>query len=285
MKKHLSLFVCRIAFVIALISCNLGIMTICAQDGNRESYVPFVEEGKIWYCGYTHTGSIASTPEDPSGRGIDCIFTMCGDSLINDKIYKKVYCQFKKYYNDEEQHYYCAVREENYCVYIIEEETMEEKLIYDFSRPEEILRLTYNDYMYGRGMAKRRRGFLPGQYEYSVCTLLGDDLNYSWGTGVWVDGIGAALENPFAFESLYTFYEEPKLGEHVEVRSCMKDGEYVYIDDWRSAPTEPITSVDEKIHFDNSMKDYVLFDLQGRRLSDKPSKGVYIQNGKKLVIK
>ena len=285
MKKHLSLFVCRITFVIALISCNLGIMTICAQNGNRKSYVPFVEEGKKWYCGYTHTGSIASTPEDPSGRGIDCIFTMCGDSLINDKIYKKVYCQFKKYYNDEEQHYYCAVREENYCVYIIEEATMEEKLIYDFSRPEEIIRLTYNDYMYGRGMAKRRRGFLPGQYEYSVCTLLGDDLNYSWGAGVWVDGIGAALENPFAFESLYTFYEEPKLGEHVEVRSCMKDGEYVYIDDWRSAPTEPITSVDEKIHFDNSMKDYVLFDLQGRRLSDKPNKGVYIQNGKKLVIK
>ena len=28
-----------------------------------------------------------------------------------------------------------------------------------------------------------------------------------------------------------------------------------------------------------------VFDLQGRRLSDKPSKGVYIQNGKKLVIK
>ena len=28
-----------------------------------------------------------------------------------------------------------------------------------------------------------------------------------------------------------------------------------------------------------------IFDLQGRRLNDKPNKGVYIQNGKKLVIK
>lgn len=29
----------------------------------------------------------------------------------------------------------------------------------------------------------------------------------------------------------------------------------------------------------------IIFDLQGRRLNDKPSKGIYIQNGKKVVIK
>ena len=29
----------------------------------------------------------------------------------------------------------------------------------------------------------------------------------------------------------------------------------------------------------------ISFDLQGRRLNDKPSKGIYIQNGKKVVIK
>jgi hypothetical protein len=28
-----------------------------------------------------------------------------------------------------------------------------------------------------------------------------------------------------------------------------------------------------------------LFDLQGRRLTDKPGKGVYIQSGKKRVVK
>jgi hypothetical protein len=28
-----------------------------------------------------------------------------------------------------------------------------------------------------------------------------------------------------------------------------------------------------------------LYDLQGRRLSTKPSKGVYIENGKKWVVK
>ena len=28
-----------------------------------------------------------------------------------------------------------------------------------------------------------------------------------------------------------------------------------------------------------------LYDLQGRRLTDRPSKGVYIQDGKKVVVK
>ena len=46
------------------------------------------------------------------GEGIDCIFTMCGDTLMNGKEYKKVYCQFEEYYGDKERHYYCAVREE-----------------------------------------------------------------------------------------------------------------------------------------------------------------------------
>ena len=109
-------------------------------------YVPFVEEGKVWYCGYSHPGScFPQTFEDPKGDGIDCVFTMCGDTQINDKIYKKVYCQFEDYYGDNEQHYYCAVREDAYRVYMIEDGATEEKLLYDFSSPEESLILTYNN--------------------------------------------------------------------------------------------------------------------------------------------
>ena len=87
----------------------LAVQTVLfAQE--RE-YVSFVEEGKAWYLGYFHSdGPYPITPEDPAGEGIDCIFTMQGDTEINGKTYKKVYCQFKEYYGDEDQHYYCAVR-------------------------------------------------------------------------------------------------------------------------------------------------------------------------------
>lgn len=56
--------------------CCFGISTVYAQTGGSESYVPFVEEGKIWYCGYWHPlENSPATFEDPLGNCIDCIFT------------------------------------------------------------------------------------------------------------------------------------------------------------------------------------------------------------------
>jgi hypothetical protein len=210
---------------------------------------------------------------------------MSGDTEINGKTYKKVYCQFKEYYGDEEQHYYCAVREEGYRVYIVEEEATEEQLIYDFSHWGENVTLTYNDLKYGRDGGKRRERFLPGQVEFTVCKYIGEDLDLSYGAGVWVVGVGAAIENPFAFESLYILYDEPRFGKHISVYTCMKDGKYIYIDDWRASHGSPITAIEDRINIDNSSKSSHLYDLQGRRLSTQPTKGVYIQNGKKVVIK
>ena len=101
-------------------------MTMGASAQEERVYVPFVEEGKCWYLGYFHPRDVfPASLEDPEGEGVDCIFTMRGDSLIGDREYKKVYCQFEEYYGDTEQHYYCAVREEAYQVFIVEGETTE----------------------------------------------------------------------------------------------------------------------------------------------------------------
>ena len=134
MSDLLGSFRCSACIIVALILSGLGTTNVMAQEG-RSEYVPFVEEGKAWYCGYFHSydNIFPVTPEDLEGEGIDCIFTMRGDTQISRKDYKKVYCQYKEYYGDEEQHYYCAVREENYRVFIIENGTTEEKLLYDFS--------------------------------------------------------------------------------------------------------------------------------------------------------
>ena len=131
---------------------------------------------------------------------------------------------------------------------------------------------------------KRRERFLPGQVEFTVCKYIGEDLDLSYGAGVWVVGVGAAIENPFAFESLYILYDEPRFGKHISVYTCMKDGKYVYIDDWRASHGSPITAIEDRINIDNSSKSSHLYDLQGRRLTDKPTKGIYIQNGRKYVV-
>ena len=264
----------------------LAVQTVLFAQG--DNYIPFVEEGKVWYCGYSHPGvTFHATAEDPSAKGIDCIFTMQGDTVINGKTYKKVYCQFKEYYGDEEQHYYCAVREENYRVYIVEEDATEEQQIYDFSDWGETIIFTHNDIKYGRDGGKRRVKFLPGQVEFSIARFRGEELNFSYGRGIWVVAVGAPYNNPFSKDNLDLYYRdvEPKFGKYIDVRTCMKDGEYIYMDDWRTSHGSPITSIDDISPVDNSPIDSPLYDLQGRHLTSQPSKGVFIKDGKKVVVR
>ena len=273
--------------IMALIFCSQGLSMAIAQEEERE-YVPFVEEGKVWYCGHAHSKDdhFPRSPEDPEGLGIDCIFTMSGDTLINGREYKKVYCQFMEYYGDESQHYYCAVREENYQVFIIEEETIEEKLIYDFSRPNEIITMTYNDYQFVRTEGERSfQDLLPGQLGYLICKFTENgEIDYSHGPSYWIDGVGDGGNNPFAFEpSFIATYSGYKFGVRIGTITCMKDGEYIYNLSWMVLPSED--SIDEKEYTYNSPKESTLYDLQGRRLSSTPQKGVYIRGGRKYVVR
>ena len=282
MKNYFDLFECSARVIFTLALCSLGTLNSMAQE-ERSEYVPFVEEGKAWYC--SRGGHLYDNPpvtaEDPNGEGIDCIFTMHGDTLINDREYKKVYCQFEEYYGNKEQHYYCAVREEASQVFIIEEKTAEEKLIYDFSQTGKTITLSYNDTKYVRTGGGRRYDFLSGQLEFSVCKLSGDEIQYSYGSSSWIDGVGAYNYNPFSLEIPFLL-NEPKLGKEIFVVTCMKDGKYIYDLDWMAEPIE-VTSINDSFQNDDSIQKNYTYDLQGRRLADKPQKGVYIKDGRKYV--
>lgn len=47
----------------------------------------------------------------------------------------------------------------------------------------------------------------------------------------------------------------------------------------------PMNSIANNIHFVTNIKPWILFDLQGRRLNSIPQKGMYIQGGKKWMVK
>ncbi len=173
------------------------------------------------------------------GEGIDCIFTMCGDTLMNGKEYKKVYCQFEEYYGDKERHYYCAVREEAYQVFIMEEEAAEEKLLYDFSRPGETITLNHDGFKFARTGGWHRFEFLPGQLVYNVCKYTEDGyVDKVHDSTYWIDGVGATLNNPFAFELRFLPFDEPKFGKEIIVRTCMKEGKHIFMDEWMAEPTK-----------------------------------------------
>ena len=246
----------------------------------EHEYIPFVEEGKAWICrdDYGIYGSLT---------GGDVIFTMTGDTEINGKTYKKVYLQFPGYFGDEEQHYHCAVREEDCRVFVVEPETEEENLLYDFSRPEEILELSYDDQTFVRNAGCQDGFCFPNQMHYRLYSNV-DAINKGYsGIGDWIEGVGAIHVDPFARE--FHVKESSKIPTAIFVQKCM-NSEGVII--WKQ-PTRP-TSIQETLN--NTPISVPLYDLQGRRLNAQPSnachtstfrlkKGVFIQNGKKVVVK
>lgn len=244
----------------------LTLLVTLGVSAQSKEYIPFVEEGKVWIC-----RAVSNTYGTPIGY--DVYFTMNGDTEINGKIYKKVYCKFVKYYEDSEQHYFCAVREEDGCVFIVEPEAEEEKLLYDFSSPEQILELSYDDQTFVRNSGTVDE-YYPNMMNYRLYESLGE-LNHGYGNiGVWKEGVGSMYVNPFACELFSR--SRTKFPCSIEVQECMKsNGNYI----WRPVPI-PINSVQEIIRDANEGNKY---NLQGRRLNENSAKGIYIQNGRKVV--
>ena len=143
---------------------------------------------------------------------------------------------------------------------------------------------TYNDFPFVRTDGWHLYGFPTDQLIYAVCQSTDDgEVDYSNDPCFWVDGVGNIGHNPFAFEFNFLPYDEPKLGKSTYVRTCMKDGEYIYSMEWTSVPIDDPEAIDKSIYTNNSPKGPRLYDLQGRRLQHVPTKGVYIQDGKKYI--
>ena len=248
-----------------LVILSWGGMKTVAQEWDHE-YIPFVEEGKVWNCNNT---------DDADAGVIDFVFTLRSDTLIGDNIYKKVLCQYEKYYGDDKQHYYCAVRENEYRVYLVETETTDEKLIYDFSRPNDKLMLSYDGQEFVRMPGSHVDiAFWPSkQLCFPLYDTSGKAIDISWG---WMEGVGIPFGNPFA-GGLNINKTDPLFG-FIIVVTCIKDRECLYDFDWLVQPT--IIQETEK-----SVPIGSIYDLSGRRVQGTPKKGVYIQNGKKVVIK
>ena len=109
-------------------------------------------------------------------------------------------------------------------------------------------------------------------------------MDYCNSPSYWADGIGTYLNNPFAFELRFLPFEKPKLGKDIHLVTCMKDEKYYFNIEWTYVPGDQ-SSIDDNSYTDNSLKSSNLYDLQGRRLQHTPAKGLYIQDGKKRVVR
>lgn len=231
-----------------------------AQTENN--YLPFVEEGKAWTVKYVNTS-------DGTTRG-EMTFVIKGDTVIDGRQYKKM---FHRHDGDS---YYCALREGSGKVYCKSTFREEETLWYDFSLKEgdtiesdwiegktSSLHITGTDYIYVLGHKRKRIHISMNNRE-----------------GVWVEGIGSDLgpDMPYILAGENSYI--PMMDK------CSVDGQiqFTYTNYTIPSWAEEETGLESQ-HTDTHQSPTGTFDLQGRRISGSPRPGIYIQQGRKRIIK
>lgn len=225
----------------------------------QEIYRPFLEEGKVWTYHYYN---------DFTGKEYYESLTVAGDTVIGDKSYKRIV-------DVATGGFEYAIREEGRKVYLKypRDEKNKEELFYDFGLnvgdtfqpnwsdevedPNEQATVVAVDTVVVGGRA----------FRVLDVRMNGDNLWANW----WVEGIGG-------MEHLSTNF--PMLGNFYCFSSCQLNGETIltYKDICTVGIRNQLLMREKDIYTS-------LYDVQGRRLSSAPRKGIYIKDGKKVVIK
>ena len=250
-----------------------------------DDYHPFAQDGKIWEI------QIGGIKENVYGNTID------GDTLINGVNWKKVYNYVGS--PDFNYSYYAAIRDVEKKVYIIAKDSSRPRLLYDFGlkvgdelkcgiegnafgclrdteeKPDTLLGFPFVSYLKVKSIDTIH---VSGQYviesyfrRFTFVLLDAFKEPVSKREIIWVEGIGS-VAGPFLswipIPEIYSMIMRCKIGK-----------EYLFSFSGRSE-----TATVRALQYQNAGSRDV-HDLQGYRLSSLPQKGIYIQNGKKIISK
>ena len=213
---------------------------------SQEIYESFLQDGKVW------TFSDDNYWIDKHEK-----FTMFiqGDTIIDGNACKKVY-------RNDLNNYQYALSEDSKAIYIYFN-GKEKEMLYDFNKEVgDKFSADYDEEIIGViDTVKVGERFFRRFISENVERI------------VWIEGIGGQfnLEIPF-----------PNVGNTVTFVSCEQDGEMLIT---ASDFYKPSIAGIESLQNEGLNTRTSLFDLQGRRLNHKPQKGIYIENGKKKVIR
>ena len=272
-------------------------MSVKAQTSEPE-YRPFAEEGRNWR---TQVGGILENLYQSD---------IIGDTIISNVVWKKVYNEKPIYniVNNQYVHYYtyyAAVRDEGKKVYAIAKGSTRPRLLYDFSLKEgDFIKcgVEGNDFgcLLDKGEPTDTLLGFPFDFFLKVDRIdtvkLYDGQDYRrftltmWDAYkdlpiatpiVWIEGLGSGA-GPFSpwmsqspilpgrtYPVYYTYYYMDN--------SCITRSDIFY--ELNSDTPNAVNSPQPTQKNDN------LYDLQGHKLSGKPERGIYIEDGKKVLLK
>lgn len=264
-----------------LLSLLTLLITLGVSAQSEESYHPLLKEGKTWnYQEYYH--NVWNDEEWTK----DVSYVINGTTEIDGKTYYKMYR-----ISEEGTEYYSALREEDRKVWQYSSDEGD-KLIYDFN-------MSVGDSYVPNDHDSRNPVFkLVAIKPVQVHDVVLDVYHYAeWIQPFFpsfpelvdviprpiVEGVGC--EEGWELGRLFWQYPTDGIIHRENFISCYEDGGCIFTnEDFDNLPVitqEP----DYVLSVEDGKVDYPLYDFQGRRLTGKTTKGVYIQNGKKVMVK
>lgn len=269
-------------FLLLLLLSASG-MTAQAQS-NTIDYRPMAQDGKWWE---TQVGGIKENV-------YDCFIE--GDTLINGDNWKKVYKGVG--WPGGSYTYYAAIRDEGKKVYAIAKGSNRARLLYDFGlKVGDLARCGVESNDFACLLDKDEKSdnllgypFVAYLRVESIDTIKARGQEFRCFTlrlldayreliifadpVIWVEGIGSGA-GPFS-----PWLPMPTTGIVIDCKE-RRDAMFLFPKDLQDLQ-EPNAVRSE--HSDMNERD-VIFNLLGRQLQGKPQRGVYIQDGRKVVIK
>ncbi len=262
--------------IVLLFVCLMAVLYSVAQNAT----VPLVEEGRTW-----NILSLHPTEEPLPGKegenfyrdlqGHPCIgypyeYTLNGDTVMNGQTYKKL--------TKTDSSTFCfGLRQEGDRVYCCDNVDSPEYLVFDFGLnsgdifTDQVnslnkMRVERIDTIAVNGV--ERRVFI--MWSFSDNPEIVDGM-----VDVWIEGIGCS-KGPFS-----PFWWTATSSSYLLI-DCYQGGQQLITSE------NFITAISANIHSLSRISvegPPHIFDLQGRCINGKPSKGVYIEGGRKVLIK
>ena len=241
----------------------------------QADYRELVEEGKQWTVGIWGAGHF--------DRRLD--FCLVGDTLVGGQTYKKLICMTHERGGQGKDVHLCGLlREDSRKVWGVVPGTASERLLYDFSQysGDTVVIETMDDTYSLQPMLKATYLYY-GHSEYGL-KIYGiqspeiHDVGQEWVVGI--GNIGSPLRN---------FCTRTGMAEEILV-SCRVGETVLYHDAFETSRLEQDIDISDGMPGIAAPQGtlgniHSLFDLTGRRLASPPTKGVYIENGKKMAVK
>ena len=232
----------------------------------QSNYIPLVQEGKTWVLMYYNFFT---------GVSYNYSLMVQGDTIIDGQSYHIIV-------DVTTQSYRFSLREDGKKVYAVFQNQLQEILLYDFGLDvgdvfsqkslgdlEEVVVATAVDTI--RVGERYLRVITIQKYVVPPMTPQEDWNRYEHYGGYWVEGVGSILglsaqvQLPGNDDSLISCtYEDKELFD----RQC-----------YQSIVSIRTTNVHHNYHKDD------LHDLQGRRVTAPPAKGIYVKDGQKVIVK